>query len=483
VNGSVATGLRWTLAGDLLARGGQFLFTIALARILTPEDFGLLAVAMVLVAFLGLFQDAGFKPALVQRPELDDALTGAVFWGSMALGVMWCVVVLMVAPLWASLYGDPRLTSLLRVLAGLFVLRSLAVVPEALLVRSMAFRRLFSVQIFPSLASGVVSICLAWTGHGVWSLVAGVVTADVLRIAGLWAHVGWRPGAPKRGANWAHLLRFGGWVTLEGLLGWVISYSDQALAGRFLGARQLGFYRMGFSLSMMPVSALSQALGRVLFPAFSRRQHNPEALRISYQQCVRVLSVAVAPVGVGLAVWADPLVPLLLGDRWLETIPVLRSLALVGPLSAMVGLAPPLYRAIGRADIMPRFFMVRAAVSVPAYAYGAMQGVVFLALTHLVLVLCFVPINLYIASRVLGSSYRQILVAIGVAFGVAAASALVVAGIGSAWIPAGPAWRAVPELILFGLCYLALLGVLDRPRLLEVADIVRRIGGWASRPG
>jgi O-antigen/teichoic acid export membrane protein len=476
VAGSITAGARWALLSGLVARLGGPAFLVVLARILAPEEFGLMAVAMVVVAFVTLFQDLGLKPALVQRKEAPEGLRRAVFWATAAIGAAWFALVWLSAPWIGAAYRNPEVVPVLRALAGIFLVAPLGTVPEALLLREMDFRRLFRVELVPSLVPGAVAVALGLMGLGVWSLVWGTLTGAALRTFVLWRMVPWRPGGPPPAEAWRGLSRFGGWVSLESLLGWMIAYVDQAAAGRFLGTAALGHYRMGISLALFPATGVADVLRRVLLPGYSRHQDDRERLRVAFERCVHMVALITMPFAAAAIAFADPLVPLVLGARWAPAVPVVQLLAVNGALAALVTVAPPLYKAVGRVDIMPKFFLVRAAVSVPAYWFAAQRGLLDLVAAKLLLACLFSPVNLFIAVRVFGASARRVLVPVATSAGAAAAAALLGRGAASlgAWPPVGAMAVALP---VFGVAYLALVGGLSAGSRRELAWLARSVAG------
>jgi lipopolysaccharide exporter len=430
---------------------------------------------MVVVAFIGLFQDLGLKQALVQRKDADPRLVDAAFWGSVCLGALWFGAVYLAAPGLAELYRNPDVVPVLRVLGGMFLIAPLGSVPEALLLRDLAFRRLFWVELLPSLVPGLISIALALAGLGVWALVWGTLAGATLRSGALWLQVSWRPRLGVNPAEWPRLLRFGGWVSVEAVLGWAIVYLDQAFAGRFLGATSTGFYRMGLALALFPAQGVSQTLSRMLFPAYSRLQDERERLREGLQRCIRVVAILSVPTGVAFVAFADPLIPLLLGERWRPTVDVVRLLAVSGVLASLVSVAPPLYKAIGRVDIMPKFFLVRACVSVPVYWWAAQRGLLHLATAKLVLACCFAPVNLWVALRMFRASLREALGAVAVAAAAAGAALLTARGAGLVAAGAPPVATLVAELVTFAAVYLAVLAALSSPSRQELAWLARNV--------
>lgn len=474
--GSITAGARWALLSGLVAKLGGPAFLVVLARILAPEDFGLMAVAMVVVAFAALFQDLGLKPALVQRKDAPEGLRQAVFWGSAMIGACWCAAVWLAAPWVAGAYRNPDVVPVLRTLAAIFLITPLGTVPEALLLRALAFRRLFTVELVPSLVPGAVAVALALLGMGVWALVWGTLAGACLRTLVLWRMVPWRPGGWPPAGEWRALWRFGGWVSLEAFLSWAITYLDQAVAGRFLGTGPLGYYRMGISLALFPAAGVAQVLGRVLLPAYSRHQDDRERLRVAFERCVHMVALVTVPFGAAALAFADPLVPLVLGARWAPAVPVVQLLAVNGVLAALVNVAPPLYKAVGRVDIMPKFFLARAAVSVPVYWIAAQRGLMELVAAKLLLACLFSPLNLLIAVRVFGASARRILVPVATATAAAAAAALLGRWAASA-APVPPVAAMAVALPVFAAAYLALLGGVSAGSRRELGWLARHIAG------
>jgi len=477
VAGPLAAGARWAFLTGLTTRFAPTVFTVVLARILTPADFGLVAVAMVVVAFVGLFQDLGLKQALVQRREVDARLTGAVFWGGIGVGVVWFVAIFLSAPLFGRLYRSPEVVPVLRSLGALFLITPLGLVPEALLLRDLRFRRLFALELLPSIVPGVVAIGLAGLGLGVWALVWGTLAGSALRTGTLWALVPWRPGRPARFGAWRQLMRFGGWVSLEAILGWMIANLDQAFAGRFLGAAGAGVFRMGVALALFPATGVSQTVGRVLFPAYSRLQDEPDRIREGLERCIRLVAIVSVPVGVAAVAYADPVVPVLLGEHWRPAVDVIRILAPAGVLASLVGVAPPLYRAVGRVDILPKFFLVRALVSVPVYWWSAQGGLIPLVMAKLLLTCGFAPVNLWIAVRVFGARIGGVAASVAMPC-VAAAVALAGArGLGAALAGALPRAAVPVELVAFAAAYPAVLALVSAACRKELTWLARNLLG------
>ncbi len=400
-------GAKWVILSRVASKLIQPVVMIVLARLLAPEEFGLVAMAAVAVGVIGLFQDLGMGAALVQQQERVEETADVVFFTNLVLGICWYAILFALAPLIAAFFRSDPLTSILRVVALGLVIGPLTSVQGALMLKDFSFRPLFFLGLVPVIASACVSIGLAASGFGVWSLVYGPLVASIINTILIWVYIPWRPGRRYDLGIAKRVLGFGGYVSLENVLVWGFTTIDNIFVGRFLGARQLGIYQMGFNLGLWTAANITGSLGGVLYPTFSRLQHDREECKRLYLRVVRLIAIMAIPVGLIIAMCADRMIPFLFGDPWRPAVPVAQILSVVGIMASIVSVAPIVYKAMGRADIMPKFFAVRLVVSVPAYYYAVQGGLVHLAIAHLVLVLIFAPINFYIATRFLDVSWKE----------------------------------------------------------------------------
>lgn len=303
--------------------------TAVLARLLSPADFGLVAMVTAVTGFAAMFKDAGLSMATVQRENVTHDQVSTLFWINVALSAVLMCLVALLAPAIAWFYGEPRLTAITLALAGTFIFGGLTVQHQALLQRQMRFTSLSAIGVISFAASVAAAIVAAIYGLGYWSIVIMTATAAAVNAALVWVYSGWRPGLPVRGSGVMPMLKFGGNVTGFNLLNYFARNSDNILIGWWWGGAALGLYSKAYGLLMMPLTQINAPISSVILPMLSRLQSQPERYRSAYLRVVRALSFALMPPIAFLIVTADWVVLIVLGPQWTEAASVYRFLAVV----------------------------------------------------------------------------------------------------------------------------------------------------------
>ncbi|HXJ15554.1 MAG TPA: lipopolysaccharide biosynthesis protein, partial [Candidatus Limnocylindrales bacterium] len=265
------------------SQGANFALRIGslmvLARLLDPKDFGLVGMVTAFTGVLTLFRDFGLSSATIQRLEVTDEQVSTLFWINSLVGAMLWLLLAAVSPLVAMFYREPRLLWLTMVLAVGFFFNALGVQHSAMLQRQMRFAALAIID-FVALLSGVgVAIAMAFHGFKYWSLVAMTTVTPLVTSISLWLTTGWIPGPPRRGAGVHSMMRFGGTITLNGLVVYVAYNLEKVLLGRFWGAETVGIYGRAYQLINIPTDNLNSAVGEVAFSVLARVQNDAARLR------------------------------------------------------------------------------------------------------------------------------------------------------------------------------------------------------------
>jgi PST family polysaccharide transporter len=338
--------------------------------------------ALVFLAVANTFRDLGTSSALVRRKEFSNEIASTVFWINALLGLAGCLFLIALAPLAAVMYREPRVTSVLAVVAISFVLANLNAVPEATLVRAMAFRQLTLIQLTAAIASTVCGVGLALGGAGVWSLVGALLVEHATSTLMLWMVASWRPAWHLRLADLRQVSSYSMNLVGSRVLLYVIRYVDKALVGRYLGAAALGYYSLAHGLMMYPLYNIAWALVQVLFPAFSRMQDDGARFGRAYLRTVAVISTLSFPLMLGMLITSDLLVLVCFGDQWTPMAPILAILAPAGMVQSASTTANIVFMAKGRTDWMLRLVVVEAVLAVTAYAVGLHWGMLGLAAAY-----------------------------------------------------------------------------------------------------
>ena len=329
LTGRAINGLAWTMGGNISNAVLQLFVLAILARALRPAEFGLVGTAMIVIAFSTIFSRLGIGPAIVQRGHIERRHLAAGFGASIALGLLTSAVVWLIAPEAARFFRMPQLTSIIRVLAGLFPINALAVVPSAMLQRELRFRWLANVEVVShTIGYALVGVTLALAGWGVWALVAAQYAQATLEAIVL---LRLRPPVLDEAPRWPalrDLLYFGGGHTVGRIGNYLAHELDNVVVGRWLGAEALGLYGRAYSLMAAPANLLADAIDLVSFPELCRMQSDTASLRGAYRQALALVALAVLPASVILLLLAPELVRVVLGEQWMRLVPIFQIFAI-----------------------------------------------------------------------------------------------------------------------------------------------------------
>lgn len=438
-----ATHAAWWSAIEIGARYGvQLAVTMALARLLSPSDFGLMAMVLVSTTFAALLVEGGLGSALVQKQAANADDETGVFLVNLGMGLSLALLLWLLAPPIARFFQQPGLAPLLQLLAWLLPLGALATVPNALLSKRLDFRRRAGAELFASVGSALLALWLAWRGTGVWSLAWQAIAGAALRAAALWILSGWRPRGRFDGASFPGLVRFGGPLLLANVLSVASLRLQSLLIGRLFDARTLGYYAMAQDTQQAPAQFMSGLLNRVGLPMFSTVATQPDKLAGALRLALRLSMFLFAPCMAGIAVAAQPIVRVLYGPQWDDVAPLLSVLALAAMFWPLHVLNLAALGALGRADLVLRLEIVKGLVTIPLVLLAAPRGAMAVAWAVLASSVACVWINTRHSRRLLHCGLQVQLrdLAPGLLLALAAGAA--------AWWASGTTGRALPDLVL-----------------------------------
>jgi PST family polysaccharide transporter len=312
--------------------------TVVLARLLSPADYGIIAMVVAVTSFAGLFRDLGLSAAAIQKQTLTRAQQSNLFWMNVALGTTLTVGLAAASPLVVWFYHKPEVLWVTVALSANFLIGSLSTQSGALLVREMRFGRQAVAGISGALVSLAVSVSLALHGFRYWSLVWGQLAGGLISTCLLFVLSPFRPGLPSRKTGVREMLKFGAHITAFDFVNYFHRNLDNILIGRFWGAEALGFYSRAYSLLMFPISNLRGPINAVAFPAMSRLQNQPEAYRAYYRRITAMLALVSMPLSAFFFVAARPIIDIALGSKWAGITPIFSVLAAVSFVQPVVTL-------------------------------------------------------------------------------------------------------------------------------------------------
>ena len=399
--------LMWSAADRFGEQILRFLFTVFLARLLTPSDFGLIGMMMVFILIAEVVVTRGVPEALIQKESLsaDDLTTGLVM--NLASSVVLYSVVVLSSGAIARFYSQPELATLTPVIGSVIVFDALITVKKSQLTRRLDFRTLLRVNLVATTVSGVVGIGLAWKGFGAWSLIALVfmnkmiLTILLLRKTGLALH-----GQFSRDSFHA-LFSYGWKLQLSGIFTAAFDNIHALIIGRFFAVDIVGYYTKARNIKNLPVHSLSAIVSRVTFPVFSSLQQDLPRLKRGLRRSISMLVLVAFPLMIGMTATADRFVPVVLGEQWLPTVPFLQVLCLSGLLYVLHASLAPIPKAIGRTDISLKLSLAKKLVSLLAIIIAIRWGVYALVISQVVSSYIAYLLNASVAGRLIEYPFRE----------------------------------------------------------------------------
>ncbi len=469
-------GLGWTTGAHVGKQALQFGVSIALARLLTPQDFGLVAMIAVFIGFAALFGDLGFSAALIQREKVEERHYSSVFWLNLTAAVVLTGLLMAAAPFIASFYDEPRLAPLTRFIAVIFFIASLYAVQNAILSREMNFRLLAFIEIISVAGSGGIAIVLALTGHGVWSLVWQMLIASSISVSTLWALSDWRPRLLFDRSAVIELWRYGG-----NLLGFTVANywmrrGDDLLVGKFLGTSALGIYTRAYDLMLLPLNQVSGVVSRVMFPALSRIQEDKARVKDIYLRTVGMIAVVTFPMMMGLLVVAEAFILAVFGTKWGEVTRILQILCVVGMAQSVTSTHGWIYQSQGRTDWMFRWAIFAGPVVLTGFAIGISIGTIeAVAWSYVISTGLLTYWSFSIPGKLIGMGFGDVVRSVEGCFGCALAMAVAVWVLGLLLPARWPHWAYLAVQVPFGIiAYGILVHLIDLKAYREIRELLRQ---------
>lgn len=356
--------------------------TIVMARLLTPRDYGLIAMVVVVTNYMTMFKDMGLSLATVQRAEISYEQISTLFWINVALSVAITVITILIAPGLAYFYGEPKLVLITIVVALGFILGGLSVQHEALLKRQMRFASLAAISIVALVVGYAVGIGLAWKGAGYWAIVGSQLALIGTNTLGTWILSGWIPGRPRRNAGVRPMLAFGRNVTGYATINVFARNFDTLVLGRYWGPQNLGLYNKAQMLLSIPTDQTNEPFNSVAIPALSRLTGSPERYREAYLRILEKVALLTMPAVAILMAASDWVVQILLGPQWTDSSRLLVVLGIATLFQPIVSSVNWLFITQGRTRHMFQWALISAPISVASIVAGLAWGPLGVAISY-----------------------------------------------------------------------------------------------------
>jgi O-antigen/teichoic acid export membrane protein len=355
---------------------------VVLARLLAPEDFGLIGMVTVVIGFADLFKDLGLSTATIQKPEINHEQVSTLFWINLAISCATALVIASLSPVVAYFYGEPRLTWITLALTSNFIFGGLTVQHQALLRRQMNFTSLAKIEIISMLIGVVSAVVSAWYGLGYWALAIMQLAIAATNAIGVWIACSWRPGLPVQSSGIGSMLAFGGNLTGFNIVNYFSRNLDNILIGQYWGAQELGLYAQAYKLVLLPIVQINTPITSVVLPALSSLQAEPQKYCRYYYKAILLIGTLGMPIIGFLFASADKVILMLLGQQWLGVVPIFQFL-MPAAFNATIGVSIGwVYQSLGRVDRQLRWGIVSSILNVILFAIGVRWGAIGVAASY-----------------------------------------------------------------------------------------------------
>ena len=403
----VLSSLIWKFMECAGTQGIQFIVQIVLARLLLPEDYGIIALVIIFTSIAGVFVQSGLNTALIQKKDADQADFSSVFYLSLFIACFIYIILFCAAPFIAAFYGITQITMVLRVLSITLFFGAFNSIQNAVVARKLQFKKLFFSSTGAILVSGTVGIYMAHKGYGVWALVGQQISNQLLVTLILWFTVRWRPRLVFSFGRVKGLFSFGWKLLASALIDTIYRDLRSLIIGKMYNPAVLGFYNRGQQFPALIVSNIDGSIQSVMFPVLSSQQDNRPRVKDMMRRAIVSSSFIIFPMMVGLAVIAEPLVKILLTDKWLPSVPFIQIFCSVYVLYPIHTANLQAIKGLGYSDVSLKLAIIKKTMGLSILAVTVFYGVYAIALGQVLSGIISTFINSYPNKRLLDYSYRE----------------------------------------------------------------------------
>ena len=392
-------GLFWSSVERFSNQGVQFVFSIILARLLSPSDYGIIAMVTIFFAVAQSFVDSGFSNALIRKTDRVEEDLSTCFYFNIGVGIIAYIVLFLIAPLVANFYNQPILSPIIRITGLEVMLNSLCVVQQALFTIKIDFKSQAKITLSATVISGIVGILLAYQGYGIWALVWQGVASSIVRMGLLWLMSKWRPRTGFSKSSFNYLFGYGSKLLASGLLDTIYNNIYPIVIGKFYNPAQLGNYSRALGWAQLPSANITSILQRVTFPVLSAIQDDTLRLQNSYRRLLKLSAFIVFPLMMGLAAIASPLIRVILTAKWDGCVLYLQILCFALMLYPIHAINLNLLQVKGRSDLFLRLEIIKKIIGVVILIITIPLGITAMCLGMVFSSIICLIVNTYYTSR------------------------------------------------------------------------------------
>lgn len=400
IKDTIISSISWSAFAHFIKQFITFIIGIILARLLTPEDFGLIAMIVVFTGFANLFTDFGFGSAIIYEQSEDQELLSSIFWIVISVGFLLTTCGILLSPLIAYFYQNSILKPLTMLLCLNFIFNSLNSIPNSILQKNFKFRELANISISTTVIGGLIGIYLAIKGYGVWSLALSTVIGSLTNSIFLLINCKWRPTFTFNYQKLQKVLSFGSNLVGHRIINYWARNIDNLLIGKYIGASSLGIYNRAYNLMRLPVQQISQVLSRAMFSSFSKIKDDKLLIKEIYLKSISIIALVSFPLMLGLLAISDMFIISLYGEKWKDVIPIIKIFCIIGLTHSIETTTGWIYLSQGKTDWQFRWEIYASTVKTIGIIIGIKWGIIGVAYGYTISSLVFI---LYPGFKIPGS--------------------------------------------------------------------------------
>ena len=462
-------GASWSFIDSIAGQGITFLVGLVLARLLTPEEYGLIGIIIIFIAVFNSIVDSGFSNALIRKNDAEDIDYNTVFISNLVLSVVLFGVLYISAPPISNFFNQPQLIPLLRVMGSIVIINAFAIIQRTILVKKVDFKTQTKVSLISSITSGVVGIGMAVGGLGVWSLVGQQISRQFLNSAFLWIYSRWYPKLQFSIQSFKELFTFGWKLLVSSLIDTVWREIYQVIIGKCYSPVALGQYTRAQQFASICSSNLTTVVQRVSFPVLSSVQDDKERLKNGYKRIIKVAMLVTFVLMLGLAAVAKPLVLSLIGEQWLPCVPFLQIICLQMMLYPLHSLNLNMLQVQGRSDLFLKLEIIKKIIAIGPLLLGIFVNIYWMLGGSVVTGCIAYYLNAYYSGPFLNYSIKEQVKDILPSFGVAVAMAVPVYAM--SFIPLNPFILLPLQIVVGAVITLVICEATILPEYIELKGI------------
>ena len=394
-------GVAWSAIERLSMQTVQFIIGIVLARILTPHEYGIIGILYVFIAISQVFIDSGFTKALIQKQDRTEVDISTVFYFNIAIGIFSYIVLWISAPFIQDFYNIQELSLLLKVIALSLVINSLFTVPVTLYTIKLDFKVLTKVNFLAAIISGGAAVYLAYSGFGIWALVAQFLIRSIVTALLIWFRLKWRPSNTFSKESLKQLFSYGSNLLVSSLLNTGVNKSYELVIAKMNSTTDLGYYSRGTQFTDFIFGIISSVLNRVLLPGLATIQDQKEVLVSHVRSIIKMTSLVIIPIFLLLGILAEPIIKVILTDKWLPAVPIMQIFCFARFITTISTVNVNLLYVIGRTDLALKQQYVKIGVRIIFFLLAFKFGIIYIALAELASTIVHFFINTYYPGKIM----------------------------------------------------------------------------------